>query len=69
MRTPLLGSVLTMAVAANATIYTASWNSGFANDGIVADNNLSGWSDTRSVSTMPAGTFASLSVNLQLTGG
>jgi hypothetical protein len=52
-----------------ATLYTTNWNSGFANGGVVPDNNLSGWSDTRSVSTMPAGTFTGLSVDLQLSGG
>ena len=52
-----------------ATIYTTNWNSGFANGGIVPDNNFSGWSDTRSVSTMPAGIFNGLSVDLQLSGG
>jgi len=61
----LLGSV----VAVNATIYSTNWNSGFANGGVVPDNNFSGWADTRAVSTMPAGTLTSLSVDLQLTGG
>ena len=65
----LLGTVLASVFAAHATIYTTNWNSGFANAGVVPDNNFSGWSDTRSVSTMPAGTFVGLSVDLQLTGG
>ncbi len=65
----LLGTVLASIVAANATIYTTNWNSGFANAGVVPDNNFSGWSDSRSVSTMPAGTFVGLTVDLQLTGG
>ena len=65
----LLGTVLASVVASHATIYTTNWNSGFANAGIVPDNNFSGWSDTRSVSTMPAGTFVGLTVDLQLTGG
>ena len=44
----LLGTVLA-SVASHATLYTTNWNSGFANGGVVPDNNLSGWSDTRSV--------------------
>jgi hypothetical protein len=55
--------------AANASLYTTNWNSGFANSGVVPDNNFSGWSDTRTVGAIPAGTFTSLSVALQLTGG
>jgi hypothetical protein len=61
--------VLASVVAANATIYTTNWNSGFANAGVVPDNNFSGWSDSRSVSTMPAGIFTGLTVDLQITGG
>jgi subtilisin-like proprotein convertase family protein len=52
-----------------ATLYTTNWNSGFANSGVVPDNNLSGWVDTRTVSAIPAGNFTSLSVNLNLSGG
>ena len=65
----LLGTVLASVVAAHATIYTTNWSTGFANAGVVPDNNFSGWSDTRTVSTMPAGTFTGLSVDLQLSGG
>ena len=65
----LFATMLASAVAAHAVIYSTNWNSGFANGGVVPDNNFSGWTDTRSVSTMPAGTFTSLAVNLQLTGG
>ena len=65
----LLATVLASAFAANAIIYSTNWTSGFANSGDVPDNSFSGWSDTRSVSTMPAGTFTSLAVNLQLSGG
>ena len=68
-KTLLLTTLLAAVVTANATIYTTNWNSGFANAGVVPDNNFSGWSDTRSVSTMPAGTFTGLTVDLQLAGG
>jgi len=56
-------------LASQATLYTTNWNSGFANGQVVPDNNLSGWSDTRTVSAIPAGTFNSLAVTLHLTGG
>jgi hypothetical protein len=69
MKKFFLLATVAMTSAANATIYTTNWNSGFANGGIVPDNNPSGWTDTRTVSSMPAGTFAALSVNLQLSGG
>ena len=65
----LLAAVVASTFAAQATIYTTNWNSGFANGGIVPDNNLSGWSDTRTVGGIPTGTFTSLAVNLQLTSG
>ena len=65
----LLATVVASVVGANATLYTTNWNCGFANSGVVPDNNLSGWSDTRTVGAIPAGTFTSLSVDLQLSGG
>ena len=65
----LLGTVLASVIAAQATVYTTNWNSGFANSGVVPDNNFSGWSDTRTVGAIPAGTFTSLTVDLQLSGG
>lgn len=64
----ILGAaMLASTIVANATLYTTNWNSGFANGGVVPDNNLSGWTDTRTV-TAPAGTFTSLAVNLNLSG-
>lgn len=70
MKRIILHSILCgAAVMANATIYTTNWNSGFANGGLVPDNNLSGWSDTRNVSTMPAGTLQGIAVNLSLNSG
>jgi len=52
-----------------ASLYSTNWNGGFANGGVVPDNNFSGWADTRTVAAIPAGTFTSLAVNLQLAGG
>jgi subtilisin-like proprotein convertase family protein len=66
----LLGVLaLTSPLAAHATIYTTNWNGGFANGGLVPDNSLSGWSDTRAVSTMPAGTLQGVAVTLNLSSG
>jgi subtilisin-like proprotein convertase family protein len=65
----LVATVALTALAANATLYSTNWNTGFANAGVVPDNNFSGWSDTRTVSTMPAGTFQNIAVNLQLSSG
>jgi len=69
MKKLLLASALLAAVAAHGTIYTTNWNTGFANSGVVPDNNPSGWSDTRTVNAAPAGSIAGLSVDLQLSGG
>ena len=65
----LLATLLVSVFPAHATLYTTNWNSGFANGGVVPDNNFSGWSDTRTVGAIPAGTFTSLSVDLNLSGG
>jgi subtilisin-like proprotein convertase family protein len=68
----LLGSVV-LVCAAQATIYTTNWTGGvnvtFANGGLIPDGNLSGWSDTRNVSTMPGGTLQGVAVNLNLSSG
>ncbi len=71
MKKLLLASLLASlsSLPSFATLYTTNWTTGFANGGVVPDNSLSGWSDTRTVGAIPAGTFTSLSVNLQLTGG
>ena len=63
----LLLVVLASIVPTHATIYTTNWNSGFANGGIVPDNNLSGWVDSQNVSV--AGTINTISVTLNLANG
>ena len=67
--TILLGTLLATIVVANAQVYSTNWNSGFANAGVVPDNSFSGWSDSRSVSTMPAGTLQGVAVDIQLSSG
>lgn len=65
----LLGAMVAAAFGANATLYTTNWNSGFVNGTVIPDNNPSGWTDTRTVSTMPAGTLQGVAVNLSLSSG
>jgi len=61
--------MLASLVTANAVIYSTNWSTGFVNAGVVPDNNFSGWSDSRSVNTMPAGTLMGVAVDLQLSSG
>ena len=49
---------------AQAQFFNQTWNSGFGNSGNVPDGNLSGWSDTRTVSGYSAQGPLSLSVTL-----
>jgi subtilisin-like proprotein convertase family protein len=58
-------------LASFATLYTTNWNSGFANGGVVPDNNFSGWSDSRTLGAAPAGTVTpgTVAVTLNLSGG
>lgn len=58
--------IMAMAVCAttNATLY----NSGFANGGAIPDGNVSGWSDTRTVSGLNT-SISSVTVGLEITGG
>lgn len=65
----LLTAALATSLAAHATLYTTNWSTGFANGGIVPDNNFSGWSDSRTISGLTGGSVAGLAVELQLSGG
>lgn len=70
MKRILISTLSLMTVlGSQATLYTTNWSTGFVNGGVVPDNNFSGWSDTRTVGAIPTGSFTSLSVDLQLTGG
>jgi len=68
-KTLFLTAVALTTIAAQATIYTTNWSAGLANGGLIPDGNLSGWSDARTVSTMPAGTLQGIAVNLNLSSG
>jgi len=63
-----LAALLLLISAAQATLYTTNWTTGFANGGVVPDNDYSGWADGRSVAA-PAGTVSTLSVTLDLQAG
>jgi len=66
----MLGAMVA-ALNAQAVIYSTNWNSGFANSGVVPDNNFSGWSDSRLTDAAPAGSvvLGSVAVTLNLGGG
>lgn len=65
--------LLTLALGSQATMFVSGWTNGvnatFANGGIVPDGNFSGWIDSRTISTAPAGTITSVAVDLVITGG
>lgn len=65
----LFGLTLASTLGAQAVIYSTNWNSGFVNGTTILDNNPSGWTDSRTVSTMPAGTLTAVAVNLELSSG
>jgi subtilisin-like proprotein convertase family protein len=52
-----------------AAIYSTNWSSGFVNGTTVPDGSYSGWTDTRTVNTMPAGTLNGVAVDLNLNSG
>ena len=73
-KTLFVGAVLAgMSLSAQATLYVAGWTNGvnatFANSGVVPDNSFSGWADSRTISTAPAGTISSVALNLVVAGG
>jgi subtilisin-like proprotein convertase family protein len=61
----LTASLLAMATGAHAVIYSTNWTVNAA----IPDNNLSGWANSQTVSTMPAGTLSGVAVDLQLSSG
>jgi subtilisin-like proprotein convertase family protein len=69
MKKSLILTMMVAALNAGAIIYTTNWNDGFVNGTAIPDNSPSGWSDTRTVSTMPGGTLQGVAVNLQLSSG
>jgi hypothetical protein len=65
----LLVTGLLAALPAQAIIYSTNWTTGFANGGVIPDDDYSGWTDQRSLSAFPAGTVNSVAVTMNLSGG
>jgi len=62
----VIGLLLALAGPARGDI-VQTYSTGFQNGGVIPDNNLSGWADTRTVDG--AGAISDLSVTLNLSGG
>jgi len=62
-------ALLLTALPSFAVPLTFSWNSGFANAGVVPDGNVTGWSDTRTLSGITENSILDVNVTLHLTGG
>jgi len=65
---PSLAALLPLPLTA-ATSFTQSWSSGFEANGLVPDGNPSGWSDSRTLSSVPITSITDLNVSLTITGG
>jgi hypothetical protein len=61
-------TLIAAAVVGRADTLTTNWTSGFASGGVVADGNLAGWSDTRTLGGID-GLITNLSLSLTLSGG
>ena len=64
---PLAASLA--APAAAATLFSQTWTTGFADNGVVPDGNPLGWSDARTLSGVPIGSLSNVSVSLTVAGG
>jgi subtilisin-like proprotein convertase family protein len=60
---------LVMTVTAQATLYTYNYSSDFANAGVIPDGNVTGWSDTRTLSGITDLTIQDVNVRLNISGG
>lgn len=65
---PSLAALLPLPLTA-ATSFTQSWSSGFETNGLVPDGDLNGWSDSRTLSSVPITSISDLNVSLTITGG
>jgi len=78
MKTPFVGTdgarralcylLVCASLTSNASLFIETFNSGFVNDGIIPDGNITGWSDTRTLA-IGDDSIASISVKLNLSGG
>ena len=68
-RTALIIAVLLLALARSAQAdFSPTFSTGFQNGGVIPDNNLSGWTDTRTLSGAPTA-IGDVNVRLSLSGG
>ncbi|HEX2748981.1 MAG TPA: PEP-CTERM sorting domain-containing protein [Verrucomicrobiales bacterium] len=65
----LSAALLCTAGGAAAATYSASWNTGFLNNGAVPDGSATGWSDSRSISIPADQTVTDVNVTVSLGGG
>ena len=69
-RTTLMIAVLVLAVARPAQAsFVQTFNTGFQNGGVIPDDSMTGWSDTRNVVGAPGSPMTGVSVTLSLGGG
>jgi len=68
--TTTLATLVTLPSFATLSL-TNTWSTGFVNGTVVPDNNYSGWTDTRTISTLAGATIVpgTLEVTLNLSGG
>ena len=66
--TLLSAVLLSVSLSAQAALYSYTFSSGFQNGGNIPDDNLSGWSDTHTLSGI-SDSITSVSVTLNLSGG
>jgi hypothetical protein len=69
MKRTIILTMALVAVGAQAVIYSTNWSSGFVNGTTIPDGSFSGWTDTRAVSTLPAGTVQGIAVDLEMASG
>jgi hypothetical protein len=61
--------LLGLCFSSGAAVYSLSYNSGFANSGVIPDGNATGWTDSRTVSGISDLSISDISVKLNVSGG
>ncbi len=70
LKAVVVGAALAAALLpASAAVFNYNFNSGFANGGVIPDGNVTGWSDTRTLSGISLVQIADVDVTLHLSGG
>ena len=65
----LTAFLLAASASAPAALYSYTYNSGFANLGVIEDGNASPWNDTRTLTELTGLTITGVAVRLTLSGG